>query len=146
MAKKAGLICVICGPRDFDDYDAVKTAIKESGFKICEVVSGGAKGADELGERWAKENKIKLSIFKADWDDLTAKGAIIKENKWGKKYNANSGFARNQKMANYADAIIAINKGNTPGTSDMIKRAKNNNLKIFVYEIEKADTEYEYHF
>jgi hypothetical protein len=145
MAKKKGLKTIIAGPRDFEDYEVVKKAIEESGFEIAEVCSGKAQGVDTLGEDWADENKIKIKPFPAKWKDLDVEGAVIKEGKFG-KYNAMAGFTRNQEMADYADALIAINKGDTSGTADMIKRAKAKGLKVFIYEVEKQDSEFEYTF
>ena len=40
---------IIAGSRNFTDYKVLQDAIKNSGFKITEVVSGGAKGVDSLG-------------------------------------------------------------------------------------------------
>lgn len=34
------------------------------------VVSGGAKGADTLGEQWARKHKIKVLILKPDWKSM----------------------------------------------------------------------------
>ena len=133
---------IIAGGRDFDDYDRLKKAIEQSGFNITEVVSGGAKGADSLGEQWASENGIVVTPFPAKWNDLKQEGAVIKINKWGRKYNAMAGFSRNEKMAEYADALIAVEGGN--GTADMIKRAKKHKLQIHEYEM--ADEDYEYKF
>jgi hypothetical protein len=110
-------------------------AVNISKFEITEIVSGKARGADELGEQWATENGVPIKPFAANWNNLTQPGAVIKINKWDKKYNANAGFYRNQKMAEYADALIAIQvDGDTPGTGDMIKRAKAEGLSVFVYE------------
>src|SRR3954470_15364903 len=91
---------IICGDRTITDYDLLKKAIEASGFKITEVVSGGAKGADSLGEKWAKENKVKIKVFKPDWDNIDVEGAKVKErvNPWTKeveKYNCMAGFTRN---------------------------------------------------
>ena len=133
---------IIAGGREFHDYELLKRAIKQSGFEITEVVSGGARGADSLGERWAQENNIPIKKFPAKWKELNVKGAVIKVNKWGQKYNVNAGFMRNEEMAKYADALIAVEGGN--GTADMVKRAKKHKLKVHKYE--KSDDEYEYKF
>ena len=125
-------------------------AITESGFKITEVISGDAKGVDKIGEMWAKVNNIPVTKFPAEWNNLKQAGAIIKtrQNPWKKKkekYNANAGFYRNEEMAKYSDALIAIQvEGDTPGTQHMIKTAQKYNLKIFVYK--KKDEDYEYQF
>lgn len=136
---------IIAGDRECVDYDLLERAIKQAPFEVTEVVSGGARGADKLGEMWAKAHNIPVKVFNADWDNVKAKGAIIKINQWKKKYNANAGFDRNEKMAKYADALIALQPdGPTNGTQDMIKRAKKHNLQIHIYE--KQDNEYEYKF
>lgn len=33
-----------------------------------EIVSGGARGADRLGEKYAKENNYKVKKFIPDWE------------------------------------------------------------------------------
>jgi predicted Rossmann fold nucleotide-binding protein DprA/Smf involved in DNA uptake len=58
---------IVAGSRDITDYVWVLRAISEAKFKITEIVSGGAKGVDSLGEMYAKENGIPLKVFPADW-------------------------------------------------------------------------------
>ena len=60
------MIAAIVGSRDFNDYDKLckfiyKTCIDEN-YSIREIVSGGARGADKLGEQFAKN--YNLSFFK----------------------------------------------------------------------------------
>ncbi len=81
---------IIAVSRDVIDHALVSKAILDSGFKITEVVSGGANGVDYLGEKWARENKIPLKIVNADW------------NMYGKA----AGSIRNSLMAKYAEALI----------------------------------------
>lgn len=153
MNNKKGLVVIGCGGRDIKDENLIEEAIIASGFEIAQIVHGGARGADKLFEAWAKKNKIKIQPFPADWDDLTAPDAKIKERKnpWNgeiEQYNANAGFSRNSEMAEYAaksgcGACIAVIGG--AGTEDMIKKAKEKGLQVFVYE-PKNNTEYEYKF
>ena len=133
---------IIAGGREFNDYEKLKKAVAQSKFDITEVVSGGARGADSLGERWASENGIPIKKFPADWNNLKQAGAVIKVNKWKKKYNANAGFYRNEDMAKYADALIAVEGGS--GTAHMIKQATTHKLKVHVYEMEDADYDYKF--
>lgn len=105
---------IIAGGRGFSSYWAVCRAVKDSGFKITEVVSGGASGADALGERWARDNGVGLKPFIADW----------------KKHGRAAGPKRNAQMAEYADALIAMPGGK--GTANMISEAKKRGLKIYV--------------
>ena len=133
---------IIAGGREFADYAKLKKAIAQSQFDITEVVSGGARGADTLGERWAKENSVPIKRFPAEWSNLKQAGAIVKINKWKKKYNANAGFFRNEEMAKYADGLITVEGGN--GTADMEKRGKKHDLQTHKYEM--PDEDYEYKF
>lgn len=61
--------------------------------------------------------------FPARWDDLDDPDADIAINKWGKQYNRNAGFTRNQQMLDEGkpDLVIAFPGGN--GTAHMIKRS-----------------------
>ncbi len=138
---------IICGPRDLKDYKLVCDAIEASGFKITEVVSGAATGADTLGEKWAAEHAIPFKQFPARWNALTQPGAVVKTNNWGKEYNANAGFYRNEEMAKYAEACIAVQDvGDTPGTAHMIKTAEAASLKVYVHKKKKDPSDYVYDF
>jgi hypothetical protein len=123
---------IIAGSRDIMSYELIKNAIYNSGFDISEVVSGGASGVDSLGERWAKEHDVPIKLYPAKWDDLFAEGAVLKTRSDGSKYNVVAGHQRNQAMADYADALIVVIKDNSSGSEDMLRRAKKNNLKIYV--------------
>ncbi len=110
-----------------------------------EIVSGNnPKGADYLGESWAKKNNLKLTLFPAEWNNEKPKKpenwgntpiCVLKPNFYG-KYNSLAGYVRNQEMANYCIGEICIafdaeeKKGST-GTRDMIKRAKKSWMKIY---------------
>lgn len=131
---------IIAGGRDFKDYTKLQKAVEQSGFSITEVVSGGARGADKLGEKWANNNGVRIKSFPAQWNDMKQEGAVRKINQWKRPYNANAGFFRNEEMAVYADALIAVEGGG--GTADMIKRAKKHKLQIHTYEMEDEDYEY----
>lgn len=107
---------IIAGGRDFVDYDKLCRACDYylQNQKEIEIVSGVAKGADQLGEKYAKERGYPLKQFPAYWN----------------KYEKRAGYIRNSKMAEYADALIAFWNGESRGTKDMIRQAKENKLKI----------------
>lgn len=109
---------IIAGMRDYHDYEYFRAYMKllSPWLEITEVVSGGAKGVDAMGEYWATQNDIKLKIFPAEWDKL------------GKR----AGHVRNEKMAKYADGLIAFWNGTSRGTADMIKTAKKEGLEGYV--------------
>lgn len=124
---------IVAGSRSIDDYNFITDTIKKSKFELTEIIQGGARGVDKQAKLYAKNNNIKCKEFPAKWEDFSE--PCRKRKKYGREYNSLAGHKRNQKMANYADALIAIWDGKSPGTKDMIRRANKNNLKIFVYEV-----------
>lgn len=105
---------IIAGSRNIRNYPKVKEIINKTLRVACtlagitEVVSGGANGVDTLGEVWAEEHDIPFKRFPADWDS----------------HGRAAGFIRNEKMGDYADALLAIWDGNSRGTEHMIKYMK----------------------
>lgn len=108
---------IIAGSRNITDYNILLDAIKCISWKIESVVSGTAKGVDTLGERYAKENNIRVYRFLAQW------------NEFGKL----AGRIRNTEMAKHSEALLAIWDGKSPGTKHMIEIATRCQLDIFVY-------------
>lgn len=107
---------IIAGSRTFDNYKMLRTLcdIVLSRKDQVEVVGGGAKGADELGRRYAKERGYKFTLFPADWD------------KHGKK----AGPIRNGEMAEYADGLILFWDGKSRGSKNMLEQARKKGLKV----------------
>jgi hypothetical protein len=106
---------IIAGSRDFDDYELLKEkcdAILKN-QKDVEIVSGGARGADRLGERYAEDMGFPIKRFPADWDT----------------HGRAAGMIRNADMATYGDALIAFWDGRSTGTSGMISLARKKELK-----------------
>ena len=61
---------VIAGSRGFEDYalfEQTLDRILDEQIEPVELVSGHAKGADLLAERFAKENDLPIHIIKPDW-------------------------------------------------------------------------------
>jgi hypothetical protein len=120
---------IIAGGRHFDDYEFLRD--KVSDFILMElpkeywkpenieIVSGGAKGADSLGERYAKDTGCNIKRFIPDWSI-------------GKK----AGILRNHEMGDYADILLAFHDGESTGTKDMIDYAIKKGLlvEVFTYE------------
>jgi len=118
---------IVAGSRYLTNSDIIEEGIAASGFAITEVVSGGARGTDFLGEQWAKKNGIACSVFPADWD----------------RYGKSAGPIRNAQMANHAEALIAFPAKDSVGTYDMIRKAKKKGLQVFVVNIEKSTKPYD---
>ena len=116
----------VIGSRNFNDYEKVKDYLNRlHGMRpITLVVSGGARGADSLGERWADDNCIDKLIHEAKWDDLTHPDARIQTNQYGRQYDANAGFRRNRTIIDDSDIILAFWDMKSPGTRNGIAYAK----------------------
>ena len=128
---------IIAGNRNFKDYEKLKRACDKllKNHPNAQIVSGMASGADTLGIQYARERGLKKHEFPAHWDDIQGKPAHeIGTRRDGTKYWKLAGFARNQTMAEFADALIAFHNGSS-GTADMIKRAKKQGLQIRVIKI-----------
>lgn len=108
---------IIAGGRDFNDFFKLESAIETSGWNPSVVISGKAKGADAHGELWAKMNNVPVEEFPADWD----------------KYGKSAGYKRNTKMAENAEALIALWDGKSRGTKMMIDIATKKNLRVHVF-------------
>ena len=127
---------IIAGSRSIVDYIHIEDAARLSNFDITEIVSGTARGVDQLGEQLATKHNTPVAKFPADWNNTTVPGAVIKHNQYG-AYNAIAGHMRNAQMAQYADALIAVWDGKSRGTTDMITRMRKLKKRVFVHTVKQ---------
>lgn len=104
---------VIAGSRSFTDYgtlvNAVDLYLKNLAPKRpVVIVSGTARGADRLGEKYAYDKGYKLEEYPANWH-YYGKAAAVK---------------RNAQMAQLADAAIVFWDGQSAGAKNMIECAE----------------------
>lgn len=109
---------IIAGSRGFTNYQFLQTECDRilSSEEEVEIVSGGAKGADKMGEHYAKQKDFALTVFPADWD----------------KFGKSAGYIRNKQMAQYADTLIAFWDGESRGTKHMIDLAEEMGLTVHI--------------
>lgn len=119
---------IIAGSRNFTDYEIVKKSLKN--FLLFKqttdkptIICGMARGADMLGYRLAKEFKLSLKEFPADWTS----------------YGRSAGYIRNEQMAKYAyehgnGVLFAFWDSKSKGTKLMIKLANKYNLEIHIFD------------
>lgn len=107
---------IIAGSRHIHDIDLVTDVIKKCQFDIDEVVCGGAAGIDACGKQWALQNNIPIKYFFAEWD----------------KFGRSAGPRRNEEMAKYADALLAVWDGKSKGTENMIDLANKYKLSKYI--------------
>jgi len=118
-AKHHGVKTIIAGSRAFTDYETLCHAMRAAGVTVTEVVSGGSSGVDALGERWATEQGLPVKRFPAQWE----------------KYGRAAGPKRNQQMAAYGEALIALWEGGGRSTSKIIREARKRGLRVYVRRI-----------
>ena len=112
----------IVGSRTFEDYNAMCSFIEETLATmehptIEAVVSGGARGADLLAERYAQEMGLQMIVFPAEW----------------KKYGRRAGFIRNVDIIRECDLCFAFWDGESHGTQHDIELCEQMNKQCFIY-------------
>ncbi len=103
----------VAGCRQYENYEEAKEyidlCISEIRKKYTLIfVSGGCRGADALGERYAAENGLKTEKYPADWE----------------KYGRAAGPMRNKKIAEISDYIICFWDGQSKGTKSLLRFAE----------------------
>lgn len=109
----------VVGSSGFKDYNILSTVVCELRkiYKISTIVSGGSKGADTLAEIYAKENKLNMLIFPAEWD----------------KYGKSAGFIRNSTIWDNSDLGVAFWDGKSKGTAHSFKISEKQNKLLYVF-------------
>ena len=110
---------IIAGGRDFNDYPLLKRTVDQFLTDVRDEITifcGKARGADSLGERYAAERGYAVRYFPPDW----------------RRYGRAAGPARNQEMADGADALAAFWDGESRGTAHMIRTARRRGLRTLV--------------
>jgi predicted Rossmann fold nucleotide-binding protein DprA/Smf involved in DNA uptake len=83
------------------------------------IITGGAKGVDQIAEQYAKERGIEVKIIRPQYDLY---GAPLVRNKW---------------IVNECDFILAFWDGKSRGAKFTIDYARKQNKKVEVFEKER---------
>lgn len=96
---------LVCGGRDYDNWEIAQRVLDKIAPDV--IIEGGARGADFLAYRYARERRIEHIEAAANWD----------------RYGKSAGHIRNQQMLDYfkPDLVVAFPGGD--GTKGMINRA-----------------------
>ncbi len=136
---------IICGGRDFSEYDypdvrkKLKKLLEEQ--NVVEEICGMAIGADMFGMDVAEHMGIKVNKFYADWNmsmpEFKDDPKSIAYDHSGERYNKLAGINRNRRMVEYAKnnrgMCIALPGGR--GTENMIKQAVKNNIPVYTLDV-----------
>ena len=127
IIPKISVICAGC--RNFKDYSLLAMTLDQFCLDNLdadiEIISGTCRGADQLGEQYAKEQGLTCRQFPANW----------------KKFGRAAGPIRNQEMAKKASHLIAFwdsNKSHS-GTWSMIGIANKLGLQVKVVQFAQSN-------
>ena len=105
----------VVGSRSFSNYCIVKKLFNKL-KNVQVIVSGGARGADSLGERFAEENNIPTKIFSPEW----------------KKHGKRAGFIRNELIIDESDLVVAFWDGVSKDTKHSISLAEKKGIPVII--------------
>jgi hypothetical protein len=120
----------VVGSRHYLDYQEFSRALDlllSTWHGTVELVSGGARGADSLAERYGREHGLPVKVFPADWD----------------QHGRAAGMIRNREIVQYCTAAVAFWDGESRGTRNSIELAKRAGKPTFVFNFKtKIRTRY----
>ena len=112
---KTKLTVAVIGSRTFQDKERLFKILDNNIDRIAKVVSGGAKGADELSQTWCKARGKPILIFYPDWSQ--GRGA---------------GMKRNWDIIKSAELVLAFWDGESVGTKNSIEIAQKLGKRIII--------------
>lgn len=129
---------IVAGSRNFNNWQRFnkvmeKLIIKFHHEKLLFISGAAVSGPDRMMIEYCKQSGLDYTEIPAKWDDVEASVVKVKYNIHGKPYNALAGFARNQEMADIATHLAAFWDNVSPGTEDMIARAKKKQLTPYLF-------------
>jgi hypothetical protein len=108
---------IVAGGRDFSDYELLRAKLgRLLDPTSTTIISGGARGADALSERYAHEHGLPIERYPADWE----------------RFGRGAGYKRNEQMARAATGLVAFWNGESRGTKHMIDIARTAGLAVRV--------------
>ena len=115
---------VVAGCRDFCDYPRAKAYLETllAEWQPEEppiLLSGKCRGADALGERFAREKGWQIEFHPANWD-LHGRAA---------------GPIRNKEMVDVCDIVVCFWDGQSRGTASLIRYAKAAGRELYIHYI-----------
>lgn len=119
---------LIVGSRSYTDYDefckVMNHLLSHYLSEQITIISGRAKGADSLAERYAREQSTKLIVIPAEWE----------------KYGKSAGYIRNEEMhktlaTHYPNRhVIAFWDGESRGTKHSFELAKKYQNPLVIWD------------
>jgi len=107
---------LVCGSRSWDDAQTIRARLSTLPVGST-IVTGGARGADQLAESIARSLGFDVETHRADW----------------KRHGKHAGFVRNLKMLDTRpDLVLAFHDGRSTGTQHTIDEARRRRLRLVI--------------
>lgn len=123
MEEHHGICLGVVGSRNYRDWDDFKKRvndwIEKKGMPTI-IVSGGARGADSMAERFADERKIAIEVLPPDYNT----------------YGRYAPLQRNSQIARLCTHLLAFPSHKGSGTQDTIAKAKKMKKDVEVFYID----------
>lgn len=120
--RKIRKVAVI-GSRTFTNYGLLKEKLDYFFNNIKDdeiiIISGGARGADQLAEKYAAEKGYKTQIYLPEYDKYSGKVAPLK---------------RNETIIQNSDMVVAFTGGSN-GTANALDHAHKKGIPIRIVKI-----------
>lgn len=114
----ASLRILVCGSRTWKDGNAILVRLKCCGPPGT-VITGGARGADQLAENIARQLGFDVETFPADWRGKGRRAGII----------------RNLAMLDTEpDVVIAFQENGSRGTQHTIDEARSRGVRLWIVQ------------
>lgn len=109
---------LVCGSRYYSDYSKVLGYVRK--LKDAVIISGGAKGADTLAVKAARECGLPFREYPAQWE----------------RYGRSAGPKRNAQMLEVERPHLVVafhwDIGSSRGTKDMVEKARRSGVPVVV--------------
>jgi len=89
---------IIAGSRTFTDYPRLCQVLAPDRHRIAQILTGGARGAEQLGYRWAWKHAVRHQLFRKS-----------------------AGVRRHHQMEHAGDVLLALWDGVSPETAHLIQ-------------------------
>ena len=105
----------VIGSRSFASYSFLCRQL--ASLPVSSVVSGGARGADSLAARFARERGLPLHVFLPDYARFGRRAPLV----------------RNESIIAAAELVVAFWDGRSAGTAHALRLARQRGLACHVF-------------
>jgi len=96
---------IIAGSPTFTDSQHLCQVLAPDRHRLTQVLTGRARGAEQLGYRWAWKHLVKHQLVRAEWA----------------RFGKTAGVRRHHQLAQAGDVLLVFGDGQAPGTAHLMQ-------------------------